>query len=83
MSVLTNLIKNYILCSKCIGTGVHKNEHGELITCDACNGAGYMESSYLNSETIEALQTNLDALIEMTKEDSEYIRKIYEIVSKE
>ena len=74
-----------IKCPRCSGTGIDSNV-SPAISCTNCGGDGYIENALLDtteiSGKIDALQLSIDQVAQIVKEDSEYIRKIYEIVSK-
>jgi DnaJ-class molecular chaperone len=83
-----SITKLSVKCSTCGGTGIEiiKGDPDISQTCTACNGDGLLDTGLIDTTSIEgktdALQLSIDQVAGMVKEDSEYIRKIYEIVSK-
>ena len=65
-----------------MGSGLFPDIHGVSQTCDQCTGNGYTITGYSDSTKVDALQTSIDQVVEIVKKDSEYIEKIYEILSK-
>jgi len=85
-------------CQECEGTGVNRyqDEEGNWHErpCPYCGADGKIEvPQYINTtqittkldnlqSSVGSLQTNLDQVAGLVKEQFEYIKKIYEIVSK-
>ena len=74
-----------IKCSRCNGTGIDDNVTPS-IPCTSCGGTGYVGDGIIDiisiTDALSALQTSIDQVAEVVKEESDYIKKIYEIVSK-
>jgi DnaJ-class molecular chaperone len=71
-------MKIYSVCPECLGTGQLSVGEGAG-PCGRCNASGKLDFGTID---IESLQTSIDQVAEVVKESSDYIRKIYEIVSK-
>ena len=78
-------------CQWCNGTGIESyidNEgHPATRPCTHCGADGKIESTSGLDTTnltskLDALQSSIDQVSEIVKTSSEYIEKIYEIVSK-
>jgi len=86
-------IKTYSKCEKCFGTGICTTYNAiteEPVIedpCVNCGGEGYFEIGKMDvtdlTDKVEMLQTSLDQVAGVVKSSSEYIEKIYKIVSKE
>lgn len=75
-----------IKCSRCNGTGIDNNVI-PTVSCVPCTGTGYVGEGIIDitslSDFISALQTSINQVAGVVKEDSDYIKKIYDIVSKD
>jgi hypothetical protein len=72
-----------------MGTGIAHETHDGVPEnpCTSCSGTGKVQVETIDITDligkIDMLQTNIDQIAEVVKKNSEYIEKIYEIVSKE